>query len=132
MNRKKLNLTLLGLFIFFAYTNVYAACNAVFTQEAAEFIGELVDIMRTAVPILLLLFGSFDMASVVFSQDPDAIKKSGNRLLKRFIGALLVFFVPLIIKVLLEMPAVNNALNLVDDPLCGIDATVPYDEAGDK
>ena len=52
--------------------------------------------------------------------DENAMKIATSRVFKRFIAAALVFFVPLIINIILSIDAVNNALNLVDDPTCGV------------
>lgn len=120
---KKFEKTILLIFIafFIAMPAVYAQqCNGIFTVEAAELIKDAFDLIRIAVPILLLLFGSLDMAQAVISSDPEAIKKSGAKFGKRAFAAILVFFVPLIVNLLLSIPAVKNSLNLVDDPTCGL------------
>lgn len=125
MRKKIEKYLLLASFSFFGIVMLVKAesCNGIFTVEAAEFIKEGFDIIRIAVPILLLVFGTIDMASAVFSDDPEALKKRGAKFGKRAIAAVLVFFVPLLVNLLLGIPAVKNALNLVDDPTCGVAST---------
>lgn len=121
--KKKLEIYIYVTIITFFMTIslVHAAeCNGIFTVEAATMIREGFELIGIAVPILLLVLGSFDMAGAVFSGDADAMKKSISKLTKRAIAAVLVFFVPLIVRLLLSIPAVKDSLNLVDDPTCGV------------
>lgn len=97
-----------------------ANCDALLTQEAADFISEIVGYIKIGVPILLIVMGSTDMVTIVMSGEQDAVKKATSRLTKRFIAAVAVFFIPTIITFLLSIDAVKNSLNLVDDPTCGI------------
>ena len=117
---KKILLALI-ISLFMTTSVVHAEnCEALLTQEAAEFISEIVGFVRIGVPILLIVLCSSDFVSVVVSQDDNAMKKAGGRIIKRFIAAAAFFFVPLIIQVILGIDAVRNSLNLVDDPTCGI------------
>ena len=95
-------------------------CDAIFTYEAASFINDIITIVRIAVPILLIVLCSSDFVSIVTGQDEKVTKTAISRLIKRFIAAAAFFFVPLILQLILGIDAVNNALNLVDDPSCGI------------
>ena len=96
-------------------------CDALLTREAAEFIKDIVTLVRIAVPILLIVLCSSDFVSIVTGQDEKVTKTAISRIIKRFICAAAFFFVPLILQLILGIDAVNNALNLVDDPTCGID-----------
>ena len=101
---------------------VYAdGCDALLTREAAQFIKDIVTLVRIAVPILLIVLCSSDFVSIVTGQDEKVTKTAISRIIKRFICAAAFFFVPLILQLILGIDAVNNALNLVDDPSCGID-----------
>ena len=101
---------------------VFAApipCDGILTQEAAKFLGKIIDWMRILVPILLIVLGSVDLGMVVISEDKDSLKKATTRLVKRAIAAVAVFFVPLIVKVLMDISGITGTL--VDDPMCGIE-----------
>ena len=127
MNKKLLKKILLTL-IFILILNVsivYAEgetpnCDALLTNDAAEFIKDIVGFARIAVPILLVVLCSSDFITVIISQDDNATKKSFGRIVKRFIAAAAFFFVPTIIGIILGIPAIKDSLNLVDDPTCGI------------
>ena len=107
---------------------VYAAtCNGLLTVEAAELIEEVVGYVRIGVPILLIILCATDLSSVVLAGDDKAMKVATSKIVKRFIAAVAIFFVPLIVSVILSLEPVKNSLNLVDDPTCGI-ATDDTDE----
>ena len=111
----------LWVLTFMSFSVVGAdGCDALLTRDAAEFIGDIVMIARIAVPILLVVLCSSDFVAIVTGQDEKVTKISISRIVKRFIAAAAFFFVPLIIQLILGIDAVNNALNLVDDPSCGI------------
>ncbi|MBQ7104814.1 MAG: hypothetical protein IJN90_03055 [Bacilli bacterium] len=124
---KKLILTfVIGFFL--SINMVFADdCSGLLTVEAADLIKEIVGYLRVGVPILLIILCSSDFVSVVTSQDDNAMKKAGSRIIKRFIAAAAFFFVPVIIEFILGIDAIKNSLNLVDDPTCGVveDDTVP-------
>ena len=125
MKRKKdfLSIVLFLTFIFFIFiTPVQAAddCKGILTQDAYDFLEEIIGYIRIFVPILLIVLGAVDFTSAVTSQDQEALKKSGVKFMKRTIAAIAVFFVPLIIKVLLNLPGIKGNINLVDDPTCGL------------
>ena len=108
--------------IILSFSVVHAdGCDALLTRDAAEFIADIVTIVRIAVPILLVVLCSSDFVAIVTGQDEKVTKTSISRIVKRFIAAAAFFFVPLILQLILGIDAVNNALNLVDDPSCGID-----------
>ena len=113
---------LFGIIFLLSFGVVHAdGCDALLTREAAQFIKDIVTIVRIAVPILLIVLCSSDFVSIVTGQDENITKKAISRIIKRFICAAAFFFVPLILQLILGIDAVNNALNLVDDPTCGID-----------
>lgn len=97
------------------------SCDGLLTQDAAELLSDIIGYIRVGVPVLLMILCAGDFVSVITSQDDNAMKKAGSRIVKRFIAAAAVFFVPLIISVILNIDAVKNSLNLVDDPMCGIE-----------
>ncbi len=61
----------------------------------------IVKVIWIAVPVLLVIFGSLDLAKAVMAQKEDEIKKGQQTLVKRVIAALIVFFVITIVKVLI-------------------------------
>ncbi len=122
MIKKVLLVLIVTIFLNCSIVNA-ANCNALLTQDAADLIKDIVNLVRIMVPILLIILCSTDFVSVVISQDDNAIKKATGRIVKRFIAAAAIFFVPLIVEVLLSLDPIKNSLNLVDDPTCGVTNT---------
>lgn len=133
MKKSSINKMFLTLIVglFLSINIVFADdCSGLLTVEAADLIKEIVGYFRIGVPILLIILCSSDFVSVVTSQDDNAMKKAGSRIIKRFIAAAAFFFVPVIIEFILGIDAIKNSLNLVDDPTCGVvdDDTMPGSE----
>lgn len=61
--------------------------------------GIILMIIKIVVPILLIVWGMFDMSKAVVSDKQDAIKKSAITFGKRAIAGVLIFFVPTILLV---------------------------------
>lgn len=55
-------------------------------------------IIQVAVPILLVIFSSFDLIKAISAGKDDEIKKNQNVVIKRLIAGVLVFFVFAIVK----------------------------------
>lgn len=68
-----------------------------------KFIGTLLNIIKIAVPILLIVMGSIDFMKAVMAGKDDEIKKSQGTFVKRAIAAVIVFFVPTIVGILLSL-----------------------------
>ena len=94
-------------------------CNGILTQDAADFLGKIISWVQILVPALLIVLGAVDFGMAVMGDDKDGLKKAGSRFLKRCICGVAVFFVPLIVKVLLDISGITGTL--VDDPMCGIE-----------
>jgi large-conductance mechanosensitive channel len=54
-------------------------------------------------PILVIVLGGLDFAKASLQSDEDAIKKAGINFGKRLIAAVLLFLLPLIINIVLEI-----------------------------
>lgn len=86
--------------------------------ELVSTIQQIFDIVRLIVPIILVLFGSMDFGKAVIANDPDALKKAASSFLKRAVAAVIIFFLPTIIRYLLTLPGLDGLVS--DDPLCQI------------
>ena len=84
--------------------NVYAeSCTGVFSSDFINDMNQYVyKPIKWATPILLLVLTSFDFAKVVFSGDQKGMSKATNNLLKRSVAALIIFFAPDIINLLVD------------------------------
>ena len=83
---------------------IYATCNELFGDTLLGFIrNDILPIIWIGVPILLILFTSFDFAKVVFVDDKEGIQHAFQRFIKRAIAALLIFLTPTILVILVDV-----------------------------
>lgn len=70
-----------------------------------------INIIKIAVPILLIVFGMLDLGKAVMAQKEDEIKKGQQMFIKRLIAAVLVFLVTFIVTLVIKLvaPASENA-----------------------
>lgn len=77
------------------------------TANIWAVLGYVVLMFKIIIPLLLIILGMVDLGKAVVSSDDKAISKSVSTLVKRFIAAILIFFIPSIVS------ALFNVLNLV-------------------
>ncbi len=81
--------------------NILDDCSILGT-EFNNILQEIFTIIKIAVPILVIVLCSVDVARAVIAQDDKAVKEALSSSIKRIIIGVVVFFVPTIINVLLE------------------------------
>ena len=64
------------------------------TANIWSVVGYFVLIIKIVIPLLLIVLGMIDLGKAVISSDEKAIKSSTNILIKRFIAAVVIFFLP--------------------------------------
>ena len=69
------------------------------------FTKSLVDIVKVAIPILLVAYGMIDLAKAVMSNDEKVMKESQSRFIKRIIYAVIIFFIVAIVQLIFGMLA---------------------------
>lgn len=74
-------------------------------------------LLQIAAPILVILFGSFDFAQAVISQDNDAMKKATSKFSKRLFCAIALFFLPILVNLLFNLSGIDKSIS---DFVCGI------------
>ena len=75
-------------------------------QVPGELVGVLrmiYNVIKIAVPLILILMGMIDLGKAVISQKEDDIKKQQGIFVKRLIAAALVFFVFAIVQLLVNI-----------------------------
>ncbi len=79
-----------------------------------RIIVKVVKILRWVIPILLIVLVSFDLFKVVSGQvDEKAKKESTTKAVKRVLYALIIFFIPTIVNLVLgQMSAISTEDNL--------------------
>lgn len=66
--------------------------------QIANVVGTIINLIKIAVPILLIIFGMLDLGKAVMAQKEDEIKKGQQMFVKRLIAAAIVFFVVVIVQ----------------------------------
>lgn len=79
------------------------------TANVWALLGYAVMVIKIVIPLILIVLGMVDLGKAVVSSDEKAINKSVGILLRRFIAAVIIFFIPTIVS------AIFNALSLMDD-----------------
>lgn len=75
----------------------------------------IVLIIQIGIPVLLIIFGMFDLGKAVIAQKEDEIKKGQSLFFKRLIAAILVFFVATIVKLVVGFAADrSDAVECID------------------
>ena len=79
-------------------------------------IGYVITAFKIIIPILLIIFGMFDMGKAVTAGKDDEIKKSAMSFARRIGAAVIVFFIPTIVG--LVMSLISNAAGGGTDNYC--------------
>lgn len=78
-----------------------------------QTVGYILLVFKIVIPILLIIFGMIDLGKAVIASKDDEIKKATTSLIKRAISAVVIFFVPTIVGVV--MGIVGNFAAVRDD-----------------
>ena len=127
---KYLTLAFMFMVGFMAFrTNVYADINCaalgdvVIDDSIANVISTIIKALQIAVPIILVIMGSIDLVKGVMAQKEDEIAKGRQTCIKRFIAAILVFFVIAAVKLVISAVASDdNIMNCANCFINGADA----------
>lgn len=97
----------------------YANCDGLLTSDAIDMIKELLGYFRLLAPVVLIVMVALDFAQAVISQDDSALKKAQGKVVPRTIAAVALFFIPTMIRAILNLDGVRSAIEIPNDPLCG-------------
>lgn len=78
-------------------------CDDLITDEIREVINDVMNIIRIAIPIILIGLIIYDFAQAVFAADDKGVDKAKKRAIKRIIIAVVIFFVPTLVNFLLNI-----------------------------
>lgn len=73
------------------------------TANIWKILGYVVLVIKIVIPLLLIIFGMTDLGKAVVSSDDGAIKSATNSLIKRFIAAIAIFFVPTLVSAVFNL-----------------------------
>ena len=78
-----------------------------------KFVSNIINIIKIATPIILIIMGMIDFAKAVVSNDEKAMKESQSRFIRRVIGGILVFVVVVVIQLIFNMIGTNSTNQMV-------------------
>ena len=87
------------MFLDFGDANGFCANTAVVFQ----FIGQIVTIFKIVIPVILIVLGIIAFGKAVIAADDKEIKTATNSFIKKFIAAVIIFFIPNIVSALFNM-----------------------------
>lgn len=82
-------------------------CNAIFGVELTKAIKSLFRFIQYLGPLLVALLSVVDFAKAALSGDPGDMKKASDKLMKRVIAAVLLFFIPIICGLLFDFGGIT-------------------------
>ena len=83
-------------------------------NSVAWLLQQIFNFVKIVGPILVVVLSSIDYAKVIIQSDDESMGKANKKLMWRLILAALLFFIPLLIQVFLQM------FGFTSDPTCGI------------
>ncbi len=81
----------------------FSFCEREEILKVLRVLGYVIYVAKLVIPLLLIIFGSIDFGKAVLSSDDKAIKEAGGTLVRRFIAAVIVFLLPTILNLLLDL-----------------------------
>lgn len=79
-------------------------------DSVAWLIYLVLNIIKIAGPILVILLSSIDYIMVIIKSDNDAFAKAQKKLITRLILAILLFLIPVIVQVILEVFGITGSI----------------------
>ena len=93
-------------------------CEEKLGPDLVERIQSIVDLIKIAVPIILIIYGIIDFGKAIFIGDENEMKKVQSKFIKRLIIAVGFFLVPTVVQLLLNIA--HQVWPEIDPSLCGI------------
>ena len=100
--------------------NIYVVvnCEGLLGEGLVKKIKSYLNIIKIAIPIILIIFGIIDFAKALFNGNDDQMKKTQMTFFKRIGIAILIFFVPTIVELLLNIA--NEVWKFIVPDSCGL------------
>lgn len=85
-------------------------CKALFGTRTDQMLHDAYNIIKFAVPIILLAMSIKDFGTAIISQNNDALKKAVNIFIKRLIIAVVILVIPTILNFILELVGIDTCI----------------------
>jgi len=104
-NYKVLKCIMLAYLVMFGINEIVfaAGMNCSSLGDLKTDMQNVFNFIKIVVPLLVIGLSSFDFIKAITGKNDRDIKKAFNRLLKRFLYAILLFFLPVILELLLDV-----------------------------
>ena len=73
------------------------------TANVWQVVGWIMTVFKIIIPLLLIIFGMLDLGKAVTSNKEDEIKKATASLMRRAIAAVVIFFIPTLVGVIMNL-----------------------------
>ena len=97
-------------------------CDSLFSDESSKkllnVLKYLINLVKIAIPILLIGLGIMDFSKAIFSGTEDNMKKAQSKFLKRVIIGVCIFLIPTLLKLVLTVA--NGIWPSISSDFCGI------------
>ena len=103
---------------FLLVENTTECAGVAVPNSIINIVHTIVNLIKIAVPIILIILGMLDMGKAVASQKEYDIKKGQRNLLSRCITAAIVFFVVAIVQLLMGIISNATGDNDIIDCVC--------------
>ena len=88
------------------------------TANIWKVLGYVVMIIKIVIPLILIILGMVDLGEAVVSNDDKAINNAVSKLLRRFIAAIVIFFIPTIVSALFNALNIRSEADKADYNVC--------------
>ena len=113
-SKKLIHLFMIIYLMLFGFKTIVLADNGGLSCDSwgdlKNDIQNVFNFLKFAVPLLVIGLSSYDFVKAVAAKDNKDVKKAFQRLLKRFLYAILLFFLPVLINFLLELAGTNTKI----------------------
>lgn len=102
------------------YYDVYVVidCKGLLGEDLVNAINSVLNIVKFAIPILLIGFGVIDFTKAIFENDESKMNQAQTLFFKRIGIAVLIFFVPIIVNFILTIA--NEVWKFISPDTCGL------------
>lgn len=97
------------------------------TVGAWKLIGEIIYMIRIAIPIIIVLLGTLDLGKAVIAGEDKKIKEAQKSFIRRLIYGVAIFFVFTIVKTIFGL--LNVDIDKGDNKICWVCASKPHSRA---
>lgn len=93
-------------------------CKSLIGIDLIKKVRSYTNIIKIAIPILLIMFGIYDFCIAIFSGDDDKMNKTKKQFLTRILIAVLIYLTPIFVNLILNIA--NSVWKFISPDSCGL------------